>query len=333
MYLDTELNKAIKAAGQLREYDESIKTLLSQKMILAYILAGAVKEFFSMKPEEIIPYIEGEPEVGTVFAEPGLTNISSKIHGSNTVDTVPNEGYIIYDIKFYVHYPAKAEGKEGEWIKLLMDVEAQKDLYPGYDIVTRGVYYNARQISAQKGTEFENSDYDSIKKVYSIWICLYPPKYCENTIIRYHTKETIIHGKALEDKFRYDLQEVILINLPQKTEEETEPTLNGMLKTLFSSELSKETIQYRLEKIYHIPLNGKLKGEIFNMCNFSEAILERGIERGIEQGRELGREEGIELGKLQLLSLLVEDGKLSLKEAAECVGLSQENFIKKMREE
>ena len=76
MHLDTELSKAMEAAGQLKEYDDNIKALLSQKIILAHILAGAVKEFFQMKPEEIIPYIEGEPEIGKISLEPGLTNIS-----------------------------------------------------------------------------------------------------------------------------------------------------------------------------------------------------------------------------------------------------------------
>lgn len=57
------------------------------------------------------------------------------------------------------------------------------------------------------------------------------------------------------------------------------------------------------------------------LCNFSGAILERGIEQGIE------------FGKIQLLSVLVEGGKLSLKEAAECVGLSPEAFGKKIKEE
>ena len=166
MYLTTEIKHLISATDKVQEYDENVKSILAHKIVLAHILAGAVKEFFQMKPEEIIPYIEGEPEIGKISLEPGLTNISSKIHGNNTVDIIPNEGYIYYDIKFYVRYPVKMEGRVREQIKLLLDIEAQKDMYPGYDIVTRGIYYNARQISAQKGTEFEHSDYDSIKKVY-----------------------------------------------------------------------------------------------------------------------------------------------------------------------
>ena len=61
------------------------------------------------------------------------------------------------------------------------------------------------------------------------------------------------------------------------------------------------------------------------MCNFSEAILEQGIEQGIERGKELG--------KLQLLCMLVEDGKLSVKEAAENMGISEKDFLEKMSEQ
>ena len=49
MHLDTELSKAMEAAGPLKEYDDNIKSLLSRKIILAHILSGAVKEFFQMK--------------------------------------------------------------------------------------------------------------------------------------------------------------------------------------------------------------------------------------------------------------------------------------------
>lgn len=251
--MDAELLKALDATEKVQEYDENIKFILSQKIILAHILAGTVQEFGGWKPEEIVPYIEGEVQVGNVPVEPGLTNKRSKIQGDNTEDVVPGEGTVTYDVKFYVRYPQES-GQEKQLVKLLIDVEAQKDFHTGYDLVTRGVYYGARQISAQKGVEFEKSDYDGIKKVYSIWICLHPPKYCENTIMRYHLEEQCVRGNVSKGHFRYDLLEVIMVNLPHKIpEKEEEPTLNGMLKTLFSPELSKREIMRRLEEIYHIP--------------------------------------------------------------------------------
>ena len=50
----------------------------------------------------------------------------------------------------------------------------------------RGIYYCSRMISGQYETAFTNSHYENIKKVYSIWICMNPPKNRENSITRYY---------------------------------------------------------------------------------------------------------------------------------------------------
>ena len=44
---------------------------------------------------------------------------------------------------------------------MIINVEAQKSFYPGYEIVTRGIFYSARMISAQSGVDFSASDYKS----------------------------------------------------------------------------------------------------------------------------------------------------------------------------
>ncbi|MBS6520250.1 MAG: hypothetical protein KH359_06235 [Clostridiales bacterium] len=75
----------------------------------------------------------------------------------------------------------------------MINLEAQRDFCPKYSIVTRGIYYGARMISSQKGTEFSGSNYDEIKKVYSIWICMNVPRYIGNTILEYSlTKQDIV---------------------------------------------------------------------------------------------------------------------------------------------
>lgn len=48
---------------------------------------------------------------------------------------------------------------------------AQKDEPGEYEILNRAVFYVSRLISSQKERDFENSSYDDIKCVYSIWIC------------------------------------------------------------------------------------------------------------------------------------------------------------------
>ena len=82
-----------------------------------------------------------------------------------------------FDIRFNAVAPIS-----GNLISLIINVEAQNDFYPGYPIIKRNIYYCSRMISAQYGTEFTNAHYEKIKKVYSIFICMNPPKNRKNTI-------------------------------------------------------------------------------------------------------------------------------------------------------
>lgn len=80
------------------------------------------------------------------------------------------------------HTAEEFRGMEIFAIKACMEGEAEISsvrIEPGYDIVTRGIFYAARLISAQSGTEFTHSHYDDIKKVYSIWLCMNAPKESE----------------------------------------------------------------------------------------------------------------------------------------------------------
>lgn len=56
-------------------------------------------------------------------------------------------------------------------------------------IVKRNLYYCCRLGSSQYGTEFTNSHYEKIKKVYSIFICMNPPNYRKSTINQYSIQE------------------------------------------------------------------------------------------------------------------------------------------------
>ena len=72
--MKNELRKAVNAAGVKAQYDACVKRLLGQKEILAHILVRCVDEFKGMSPKEAVAYIEGEPYIGNVPSEPGLTN-------------------------------------------------------------------------------------------------------------------------------------------------------------------------------------------------------------------------------------------------------------------
>ncbi len=123
-----------------------------------------------MNPRDVVSYIEGKPYISTVPVEPGLTNIASakdghKIIGFNSENTELNEGLVRFDIVFYVRM------KDG-LSQIIINVEAQKDEPKGYEILNRAIFYVSRLISSQKERDFENSSYDDIKRVYSIWVCM-----------------------------------------------------------------------------------------------------------------------------------------------------------------
>ena len=157
--------QTIQAAGDMVSYDVNIKYLLADKQVLARILKYAVREFFDSPLEEIMSAIGSDIEIGTRAVEPGQSNLG-RIRQSNSEDGIPGEGKIFYDIRFSAYL-------KKEKIKFLINLEAQKSSDPGklgYHLENRILFYLARMISAQKQTEFYHSDYDSMKRVRSIFI-------------------------------------------------------------------------------------------------------------------------------------------------------------------
>ena len=317
MQQKTHIANVLERNNYKDRYDTQAKQILSDKTILSWILKYTTSEFKDYPIELIKTCIEGEPEVGTHRVFPSLAPDTSEeqepscpnpddtspeaITGLDTVDKVPGEGEVTYDVRFTVLTPT------AERIKLIINVESQKKFNPGYDIVTRGIFYCTRMVAAQKETEFKGSDYDSIKKVYSIWISMENPQYARHTITSYRISEHPLYG-VLPEKKRYDLLELVLVCLGTPNAENKGNELHGLLDTLFSQDLSpleKENILYN---DYHIETTVEMEGGLREMCNLSDLIEERGIEKGIKQG--------IEKGKLTTLISLVQDGLISIEEAA-----------------
>ena len=156
---------AINDSGSV--YDTNVKYLLADKQILSRILKYTVDEFREMDMEDILGCIGNDIEIGARPVDAGLSNLG-RVKGTVTEDNVPGEGIIYYDIRFTA-YIKKVE------LKILVNIEAQKSSDHGklgYHLENRIVFYLARMISAQKQTEFFPSDFDNLKKVRSIWICM-----------------------------------------------------------------------------------------------------------------------------------------------------------------
>ena len=88
-----------------------------------------------------------------------------RIVGLNTENAEINEGLVRFDIIFYVRM------KNG-LSQIIVNVEAQKDEPTEYKILNRAIFYVSRLVSSQKERDFVNTNYDDIKQVFSIWICM-----------------------------------------------------------------------------------------------------------------------------------------------------------------
>ena len=162
--------------------------------------------------------------------------------------------------------------------QIIINVEAQKDEPQGYEILNRAIFYVSRLISSQKERDFENSSYDDIKRVYSIWVCM---NMDENSMSHVHlTKEDIIG--SYEWKGNLDLLNIIMIGLAKELPEHDETyELHRLLGALLSQEL---TIDEKLNIIgneYDIPTEETLRKDARVMCNLSQGIEEKGIVIGV----------------------------------------------------
>ena len=229
--MNTELKNAVLATDLRAQYDACAKKLLGYKDILAQILIGAVEEFQRMSPEEVKPLIEDDIHIGKIPIDPGLTNAvirvdeaGKEIIGMNTVNEEVNAGYILFDIIFYVRLKA---GRS----KIIINVEAQRKEPAEYDILNRAVFYASREISSQKNREFVNSNYNDIKKVYSIWICM---NMSENSMNHIHlTNDTIIGNQVW--KGNEDLVNIVMIGLAKEiSPKEEKHELHRVLGALLS---------------------------------------------------------------------------------------------------
>jgi hypothetical protein len=277
--LNTEIANAVNAAGDKAQYDTRVKRLLAQKSILVHILVKTVDEFKGMKPEDVVKYIEGEPSISVVPVEPGLANMEKtdatgqRIVGLNTENAKINEGLVRFDIIFYVRMPSIV-GKKNGLSQIIVNIEAQKDEPTEYKILNRAIFYVSRLISSQKERDFVNTNYDDIKQVFSIWICM---NMDDNSLSHIHlTKDEML--KPCKWKGNLDLLNIVLIGITNEIPEHDEKyEMHRLIGALLSSELKEQEKLDIIEHEYNIPISQEFREDVSIMCNLSQGIEDKAI--------------------------------------------------------
>lgn len=312
MERQTDLAEAIDVVADKAQYDRCAKKLLAFKAIDAWILKTCVKEFFPYSVEYITDHcLSGEVEISEHAVHQDQLNRSKRVNGDeqvskmNSESSSVNEGTVYYDVRFTAIAPTN-----GEIIKLIINLEIQTNDKPGYELVTRGIYYCARMISEQHDSVFIGEHYEKIQKVYSIWICPSTPECRKNQMTRYHMTKDQVIGNTYVKEEAYDLMEIIILSLGEP-ENDADCSILNLLNTLFSPSVLPDEKKSVLSEKYNIAMTAELESEVQRMCNLSTAIENQGIKKGLEEGRA----EGVDL-MAKLIKILLAEKKYSDVEKA-----------------
>ena len=323
MDIETTAAQGLHVTDDSAGYDAACKRVLSEKAILARIMKSCLEEYKECDVNDIAEkYIEGQPQVSAVPVLPDED--STVINGMDTEDKSVREGSVTYDIRFRAIAPSS-----GEQIALIINVEAQNDFYPGYPLIKRGIYYCSRMISSQYGREFTGAHYEKIKKVYSIWICMNPPKVRENTITRYRLVEEHLVGEAMESVRNYDLLSIVMLCLGGPDGENYDGVLR-MLDVLLSNETSEAEKRKILQDDYDIQMTRTMEQEVSVMCNLSKGIMEKGITKGRVEGRSEGMAKGMTNGILSAIKSLMETMGMTIEQAMAALKVPEDEKQKYM---
>ena len=159
---------------------------------------------------------------------------------------------------------------------ILVNIEAQKDEPTSYYIQNRAVFYACRMVSSQKERDFTGMNYNDIKKVYTIWICMNQK---ENSLNYLHLTNEKLMGKTAIEKAG-DLIHIILLglakNLPPYTEENK---LHRLLGALFTNELTIDEKISIIESEYNIESESELRKDVRKVGGLGESLIENAVEQ------------------------------------------------------
>ena len=272
-------------------YNASVYNVLSDKNYLAHLLKRHLNEYSNLDIESIIK----------LMGEIATKDDVYKVYGLSNKDTSFFDGTVEFDLLFPMRNP-----EDDSSTALIVNLELQKEANDTN--LKRMIYYCSRIIMSEKGRIFKDDEYQNIKKVVAIWICVKPKKELRDCINRYAFNEICIQGDHHEDVENYDLIEVNTLYLGNKLKDSILVPLN----ILFKANMKPNEIFDLLEKEYDIKLHRETKKEVDNMCNLGEGLYKEGIEQGIEQGKLVTIIENLK-NLMEALNLSFDEAALALK--------------------
>lgn len=166
----------------------------------------------------------------------------------------------------------------------------------------RAMYYLGKSISDQKADM--GDDYSQLRKVYSIWFVMEPPKSMSNCIVRHRMVGSYDEGyESLAEIQPCDYAEIVFVYLGKFGDKGK--TALGLLNTVFSKDIGREERIRRLKEQFKINIDKSVFEEVDDlMVNLDEDYKKYMARLGREEGMAEGRAEGIQEERARTVGIL-----------------------------
>ena len=258
--------------------DQHCKAIVGNQEMLARMIHEFVREARHLSVKEIMKIIKDE----------------QCFRWLNNENMIPNYGTVKFDMLCCVDLPQL----NGTNKRIYLNVEIQNNIHPGYSLVTRGIAYVLRILTTQWGREYDDKNYDGMKKVYSLWIMPQATKRKDGDVDVYKVKKERKNGKE-ENKENYDKEELVMIYLNQK--------YDTTKKYLKHDEVLMPLVVFLNNRIDYQGKKEIIKGygfketesEVEEMCDYANYLerkarnegINQGISQVINQGKKIERKE------------------------------------------
>lgn len=280
--------------------DQNCKLMISHEEMLSRIIKEFVEEAKHLSIEEIIKIVQDE----------------HRFQRLNNENSIPGYGTVRFDFFGCIDLPQLDHTIK----RIYLNVEIQNDAYPKYSLITRGDAYLSRIQTTQWGKEYNDQNYDGMKKVYLIWILPQAAKKRDGQVSICKTDEK----KHLEKLESYDKREQIVIYLDKehdtnKKYQEYDEVLTPLV--VFLNNILDYQGKIRIMKEYGFK---EIEREVREVCDYANMLEKEYLNKGIGIGVEKGIEQGTQNERIKNIRKLMIKLKMSFKEAIQFLDIPED---------
>lgn len=280
--------------------DQNCKLMISHEEMLSRIIKEFVEEAKHLSIEEIIKIVQDE----------------HRFQRLNNENTISGYGTVRFDFFGCIDLPQLDHTIK----RIYLNVEIQNDAYPKYSLITRGDAYLSRIQTTQWGKEYNDQNYDGMKKVYLIWILPQAAKKRDGQVSICKTDEE----KQLEKVETYDKREQIVIYLDKehdtnKKYQEYDEVLTPLV--VFLNNILDYQGKIRIMKEYGFK---EIEKEVREVCDYANILEKEYLNKGIGIGVEKGIEQGTQNERIKNIRKLMIKLKMSFKEAIQFLDIPED---------